>query len=346
MGAMAKLSEWPLPSLPKRIQTILGVSVLMSATLLSNQPRLYVDIISAKVILAFLGRIASDGTYTVIPVVPYSWRQLENHSLRLASDVPDSIHGVLLTSVSPTVEKFLQKDDVLMKIDGRPLADDGQVSLRGDEHIQHRYLLRCKHLGEPTLFTVYRDGNVIETGPCILGDIPTIYLRWRGVDHLRDYLILGALVLLPLSKRLMDFKPCSTELNHNYRSLGGEWPDKWEGREGLVALTEILAHEISFGYSTSQYRTVEKYNGIPIKSLCHLRELWVQTCEGARAAKEASPDGTVSEPSFVRIEVAGMDDIVFEVSLAMDAEDEILKTHQIPKSCVINEPNKRYKLGP
>ena len=35
----------------------------------------------------------------------------------------------------------------------------------------------------------------------------------------------------------------------------------------------------------------------------------------------------------------------FEVQAAMDAEQEILDTHQIPKRWVISEPNPNYKFG-
>lgn len=94
-------------------------------------------ILSAPVVLSFLGRVAEDGSsYTIIPSVPYFWRKLENKSLRLAHKVPPHVHGILLTSVCPSYEEYLQKNDVLMKIDHRELADDGQISLRGDELIQ------------------------------------------------------------------------------------------------------------------------------------------------------------------------------------------------------------------
>jgi len=95
-------------------------------------------ILSSPVVLAFLGRVAEDGSYTIIPSVPYFWRKLENKSLRLAHNVPTNVHGILLTNVCPGYEEYLQKNDVLMKIDNRELADDGQVSLRGDELIQVR----------------------------------------------------------------------------------------------------------------------------------------------------------------------------------------------------------------
>ena len=63
-------------------------------------------ILSAPIAVAFLGRVGEDGSYTIIPSVPYTWRKLENKSLRLAHIVPSHVHGVLLTSVCPSTQEW------------------------------------------------------------------------------------------------------------------------------------------------------------------------------------------------------------------------------------------------
>ena len=116
-------------------------------------------LIPADVVRAFLGRVSQDGIYTLSPSIPYRWHSLENKSLRLYHKVPENVHGVLLVSVCESVGDSLQEGDVLTKIDGKPVADDGQVVLRGDELIQHRYMLRGKRVDEPTVFSVFRNGQ-------------------------------------------------------------------------------------------------------------------------------------------------------------------------------------------
>lgn len=110
-------------------------------------------LIPAVLIRAFLGRVnVKDGTYKLSGTIPYRFHSLENHSLRLAHNVPNSIHGVLITSVADTVTNDghgLQAGDILTKIDDSSVADDGQVVLRGDELIQHAYLMRIKKKDEP-----------------------------------------------------------------------------------------------------------------------------------------------------------------------------------------------------
>lgn len=303
-------------------------------------------LIPADVVRTFLGRCQLDpkgekSVYTLSPSLPYDWHPLENASLRLAHKVPPSVHGVLVTSASETLNGVLKKGDVLTHIDGKALADDGQVVLRRDELIQHRYLLRGKAVDEPTIFTVFRDGQADQQcPPCVLGNIPSICLRWIDVDYPPDYLILGALVLLPLSWALRSHKRCGTRLIGDCIDWCQKWPQDWEGKTGLVVLVDILAHELTFSYSRP-WRRVTTYNGTPVLSLEHLRDLWEASCKESKAAKEAGNGNT--EPMFARLGLESDDDIVLEVQAAMAAESEVLERHQIPTASHISPPNPCYK---
>lgn len=278
-------------------------------------------------------------TYTLSPSIPYDWHPLENPSLRLAHKVPPSVHGVLLTSVSNTLDGILQPGDVLTHIDGKEVGDDGQVVLRGDELIQHRYLLRGKRVDEPTQFTVYRESQGSQQcKACVLSNIPSICLRWIDVDYQADYLILGALVLLPLSWALRSHKRCGTRLVADCIDWCQKWQQDWEDKTGLVVLVDILAHELTFSYNRP-WRRVTCYNGTPILSLEHLRDMWQESCKQSQEAIAAGKTGS----SFARIELQSDDDIVLDVQAAMAAESEIMKRHQIPKPSHISPRNPNYK---
>lgn len=135
----------------------------------------------------FLDR-CGDQVYLLSPSVPYRWHKLENQSLRAAHRVPPDVSGVLLTSVAPFLKDSLQVSDVLMKIDGRRISDDGQIELRGHELIQHRYLLRNKGIGDTTSFVVFREGKEVQCSPVELRDLPPICPRWPDVDYLPERL--------------------------------------------------------------------------------------------------------------------------------------------------------------
>ena len=117
-----------------------------------------------------------------------------------------------------------------------------------------------------------------------------------------------------------------------------KWPQEWEGKTGLVVLVDILAHELTFSYSRP-WRRVKAYNGTPVLSLEHLRDMWQESCQESKASIEAGD----AEPKFARLELQSDDDIVLEVQAAMEAESEVLRRHQIPKSSHISPPNPNYK---
>jgi hypothetical protein len=237
--------------------------------------------------------------------------------------------------------------DVLTTIDDKDVADDGQVLLRGDELIQHGYLLKGKCHKDPVHFSVYRNGQSVTCPPVQLRDIPSISPRWANVDYYPDYLIVGALVLLPLSWDLRGHKKCGTRLLADTISWCDRWPSEWEEKEGLVVLTDIFAHELSFGYNRPNWRRVLTYNDIPIRSLSHLNDLWNASVVTAAAAKvkNEKDDTTINgdEPSFARLGFQDSDDVVFEVTAAMTAQSEILARHQIKEACHISSPNPKYK---
>lgn len=319
-------------------------------------------LIPAVLVRAFLGRVdAENGTYKLSGAIPYRSHSLENHSLRLAHNVPDSIHGVLITSVADAgtgddgkheySPLQLQPGDILTKIDDSEVADDGQVVLRGDELIQHAYLMRIKKKDEPVTFTVYRNGKHIVCDPYFLKDIQPIIPRWGNVDHMPNYMILGSLVLLPAFLEMRHFRQCGHLLKADCIESYRRWPREWEGKEGLVVLTEIFAHELSFSYSRP-WRRVVSYNGEKVKSLQHLQDLWSDSCTHATKSVDKHDDtncdngGQSEEPeqnhTFVRLELENDDDIVFEVSDAMEAQKEVMATHAIPKPYNILPPNPKY----
>ena len=339
-------------------------------------------LIPAVVVQAFLGRIRSmDGnghgevcTYTLSPSIPYRAHSLENHSLRLAHNVPQSVHGVLITSVydesgenqaghndcngtggSTNGAAFLQKGDVLTKVDGKEVADDGQVVLRGDELIQHAYLMRIKKVDEPVEFTVFRNGQHVTCQPRVLRDIPCIIPRWDDIDFQPNYVLLGAVVLLPCFQALKQYKNCGSRLKADIIDWSKRYPQEWEGKKGLVVMTDIFAHELTFSYGRP-WRRVVKYNGIPVQSLQHVQQLWAESCAAVDMDSEVNGESnsiqngdnghgknpTSKELSFVRLELENDDDVVFEVRAAMEAQSEVMATHKIQKPFQILPPNPKY----
>lgn len=311
-------------------------------------------VIPSSVVRTFLDRCGKERHgYTLSPCVPYRWHKLENQSLRAAHKVPHDISGVLLTSVAPFLEGSLKVGDVLLKIDGRKISDDGQIELRGHELIQHRYLLRNKGIGDKTTFVVFRDGQQVECPPVELKDLPPICPRWPDVDYLPEYVILGALALVPLAQGHHWYKECPVELKATIDRWNKRWPGDRDGREQLVLLVTVFAHELTFGYNRG-WRVVESYNGTALTSLRQARDLWHQTREQVKEALALRPPvETASSPKspkstelgiFVRLGLQSDDDLVLDAHAAMEAEPGVLKTHAIERASWIKGDDKAPSL--
>jgi len=300
-------------------------------------------VIPAEIVRCFFQRVGDNGCgYVLSPSVPYCWHKLENQSLRAAHGVPDGLEGVLLTSVAPAVQSALKEGDVLIRMDGKVISNDGQVFLRGNELIQHRYLLRNKRIDEPTVFTVFRDGDIVQCDPVILEDLPPICPRWPDVDYLPEYIILGALALVPLSQSHYWYKECPSLLKATINRWNKRWPGDREGKEQLVLLVTVFAHDLTFGYKRG-WRVVDTYNGTAVTSLGQVRRLWEETqaevvkARDSRREKEANgePADKSSLGIFMRLGLEGDDDVVLDAAAAMDAEPYVIKTHAIERRSFI-----------
>lgn len=316
-------------------------------------------IIAASTVRAFLSRCDHEqGIYTMAPSAPYRYSRLFNRSMRLAHNVPDHIQGVLINAVCDTAVKGqLKKGDVLTQIDGYNVESDGQTYLRGDELIQHDFVFAAKKRHEPVRFTVFRDGNIVECEPIVMTHIPNLFTLYPEVDHLAEYLFIGPALFVPASYGLIyqGSEPDSI-LRGTIKKDAYLWPHEWpQGTEQqLVLLIKIMAHDASFDYKRS-WSLVTKYNGTPVQSLKHLRDLWQATRDEAEKYKndgdkdtnelKAGDDGNTEKEKyqFARIDFDCNEELIFEVQTAIQAERDVLAAHNIPKACVILPPNPKYR---
>jgi hypothetical protein len=141
---------------------------------------------------------------------------------------------------------------------------------------------------------------------------------------------------------MRNIQGCGVTLKADCHEHMKRWPRECEGKDGLVVLTEIFAHELSFSYSRP-WRRVVSYNGITIKSLKHLQELWEASCADVSGEVNGNWNSHVHEPTFARLALENDDDLVFEETSAIRAQKEVMETHAISKPYNILPRNSRYK---
>ena len=127
----------------------------------TNQAQSIGYIIPVSVIKHVLVDIKLHNSYTAFPKMAFQYQLMENSSYRKYLKLNDDQHGILVTSVEPAcvLSKILQKDDVIIALDGKAIADDGTIDFRRGERLDFRYLETQKFVGDTVTFTVIRQGK-------------------------------------------------------------------------------------------------------------------------------------------------------------------------------------------
>ncbi len=219
----------------------------------------------------FLGGVAR-GTAFDVPALGVATQNLENPMLRHALDLPAKASGIMLTQVeqSGSSHGLLQPRDVLLAIDGVPIANNGTVQYLGRHRTRFDVLLAGRYVGDVLPLTVWRAGVRLE--------IDVTLKPWRPLvpraayDRDPVYFVYGGLVFQVLSR--------------DYLATWNDWWDKapkeflyryYMGarsaeREEVVVLTQVLADDVNLGYGHLTNEGIEFVDGVAPRSMVELVE--------------------------------------------------------------------------
>lgn len=90
------------------------------------------------------------------------WQALENPQLREQLGMGER-SGVLIRGVLPLSEcarrDLVQRDDILLAIDGQPIADDGTFAVGQQERLSFQHLIHLKFDGQAVRLRLLRGGD-------------------------------------------------------------------------------------------------------------------------------------------------------------------------------------------
>eukprot|EP00747_Dinoflagellata_sp_TGD_P038172 gnl/TRDRNA2_/TRDRNA2_139505_c0_seq1.p1 gnl/TRDRNA2_/TRDRNA2_139505_c0~~gnl/TRDRNA2_/TRDRNA2_139505_c0_seq1.p1 ORF type:complete len:533 (+),score=94.17 gnl/TRDRNA2_/TRDRNA2_139505_c0_seq1:162-1760(+) len=256
-------------------------------------------IIPSQILLHFLDDFQKHGTFTGFGSGGFSFQTLESPTLRQALGLKKTDSGVRVKDVDPSgpAHGILKAEDVILRIEGEKVANDGTVAL-GRSRISFPYLFNKKFEGDSCELQILRPPASEQSSPSLSTDDVSgrmqIYLRVRRVPPLvavdvpspPPYYIVGGLVLVPLTEAFLestfgkDFaekRPQKLPLELLRLRECPYYGKRAHGREAVV-LTKVLASTITVGYTDFTYEIVESFNGIWVQSLQHLREC-IEKCE-------------------------------------------------------------------
>ena len=278
-------------------------------------------IIPAEEIDIFLSDIADgryDGKYAILDEL----QTLENPALRDYLKLDASARGLVVnTPFSPDASYPLKQWDLISKVEGTPLDNQGNVVLDGTLKINFSYLVQKLAKNGSIGITVIRDGKELAV------ELPLLSGRPRLIPHLMgtypSYFILGPIVFSAASEDLVQTMMGGRSLMSNALSISGNplltrRSDKpaFEGEELVIVPCPLFAHPLASGYSHPTMNVVKAVNGNRVRNLRHLVEI----------IRDSSSD-------FVTIEFAGLitETLVFQRKEMIDATEEILEESGIRK---------------
>jgi len=219
-----------------------------------------------------------DGTYDGYPELGIYTANLQNDTLRAFHGVPEGKTGVLVLKPMPYASTVgqLRRDDVLHRIDGIPIENDGTIKVDG-EFFEFTHVVESKQIGDTVTLTVRRDGKVIE--------VPIKLKKWDvrmspaiAYDERPEYLVYGGYFFVPVTTNYLFRARSSDELTYYYRQYYRIVAKEGKTREQLVVLSRVLPHA-STRYRAYRNAIVAQVNGVEPKDFKHFVEL-IETCKG------------------------------------------------------------------
>jgi S1-C subfamily serine protease len=205
-------------------------------------------------------RDVSDGRYDGIPALGIVWQETENPALRRAYGLPDDASGVLINKVQygASASGVIEPDDVLMKLDGVAIGQNGTVPLRGDERIDFGDLISRRQVGRKMSAVVIRGGKTLDLELTLKPLVDLV--PGPRYDMRPSYFVLGGLVFMRLSEDFLRAHGGGTYALREMQSEGVVTKD----RPQVVVLANVLADEVNRGYHGWGLMSVKSVNGRPI----------------------------------------------------------------------------------
>lgn len=212
-----------------------------------------------------------DGHYQGFPEDGIFCQTMDNDGLRKMYGLTAEQSGCLVYRVIPgsPAEGLVRPGDVVMRIDGHKVADDGTVEFRPKERTSLNYYVQAHQVGDEMNLNILRGGRDQQIKLKL--DLPVgvnQLVPLEQYDVRPTYYIYGGLVFSPLTVNYL-------------KTWGGTWfanapknlvssfqfDQLTKVGEKIVVLTRVLPDEVNKGYHNSGDYRIVKVNGQPINNL-------------------------------------------------------------------------------
>jgi S1-C subfamily serine protease len=222
----------------------------------------------------FLKDIA-DGHYDGKPAMLDELQTLENPALRSFLKVDKSVEGIVVHRPDLTVAgNPLKEWDVITRIAGTAVDDQGMIKLGTDKRVSFQYLIQKVARDDKVDLTIVRDNKPMDVR------IPVSSNRHNLMPDLRgqypSYFVYGPLVFSRATIQFLAFMRNNPNIMSSLGYIGsplitrlGDTPSA-EREELVVVSSPFFPHKLASGYSNQSGGVIYSINGAQIRSLKHL----------------------------------------------------------------------------
>jgi len=213
----------------------------------------------------------SDGRYDGMPDIGLRAGTMENPDMKRKYGLSEEMTGISVRTLFPgsASDGILQQGDVLLEVDGYPIADDGTIEFRPDERTIYSYPVELRQIGESISLTILRAGEKMDVELTFTRPSEEESLVAREQYEVRPaYYIFGGAVFCPLTKNYLMawgrdwYKIAPKNLIYFYQRR-----EPVVAEEEVVVIVRILADDVNRGYHHWSNWVIETVNGQKVKNL-------------------------------------------------------------------------------
>ncbi len=207
-----------------------------------------------------------DGKYDRYIDLAISYQNLFNPAARRALGLEDDDRGVMVGAVygGGSSDGILKPGDVLLEIDGYPIASDGSIRLQNGV-VPFTEIVERKFRGQKAKLIIIRDRKK-QTVAVSLDDPWPFTLQSNAYDEKPRYVIYGGLVFQPVDRNfLAEHDPSNQRLNYSFDFFVED--GIYRDRKELVVLSNILPDPVNAHTGDFRYSLINEINGRRIQTL-------------------------------------------------------------------------------
>ena len=233
--------------------------------------------IPTPVINRFLKDI-SNGHYDEYPDLAITYAKLQNPAQRKFLGLKDDDRGVLVSSVvaAGPSDGILRPGDVLLTIDGHPIASDANVELEG-ERAQFEEVVERKFKGDSVKFDLLRNKQPMTATIKLYKPWPYA-IQGHSYDVRARYVLYGGLLFQPLNLDMLEaYRATDLRLRHFFEYFTVE--QIYLQHPDVIVLSNILPDPINTYLAPYRGAIVDEVNGKKIRTLDELANAFAQAPE-------------------------------------------------------------------